>query len=129
MHSAVMDVVSNALAACHWKQYEDKEPPEVVIRVEPAADGENVGLEVRDNGCGMTEQVKARIFAPFFSTKDATGTGLGLALVSRIVSVHGGSISAESEPGQGSVFRILVPVHRPDENREDRDGEESASCR
>jgi PAS domain S-box-containing protein len=128
MHSAVMDVVSNALAACHWKQYEDEEPPEVVIRVEPAADGEKVGLEVRDNGCGMTEQVKARIFAPFFSTKDATGTGLGLALVSRIVSVHGGSISAESEPGRGSVFKILVPVHRPDKNREDRDGEAGVSC-
>lgn len=129
MCSAVMDVVSNALAACHWKRYGDGDVPEVVVRVEPDDDADKVRVEVRDNGCGMTDKVKARIFTPFFSTKEAAGTGLGLALVSRIVSVHGGSISAESEPGRGSVFKILVPVHRPDKNREDRDGQEGASCR
>jgi PAS domain S-box-containing protein len=132
IHSAVMDVVSNALAACEEKRYGNDETPEVVICLKAIEDGNAVKIVVRDNGCGMTEQVRARIFAPFFSAKEATGTGLGLALVSRIVSVHGGSVGAESEPGRGSVFHILVPVHRSDENdenKEDRDGEEGARGR
>jgi two-component system NtrC family sensor kinase len=70
-------------------------------------------IEVRDNGCGMTEEIKRNIFAPFFSTKKTLGTGLGLALTARIIKVHGGELSVESEPDQGTVFRIRLPIDGP----------------
>lgn len=68
-------------------------------------------LEVRDTGCGMTEEVKRKVFEPFFSTKEAgKGTGLGLTMVQRIVSAHGGTIDVASEPGEGTRFVIHLPV-------------------
>jgi PAS domain S-box-containing protein len=129
IHSAMMDVASNAVEACLCKEYEEGRAPEVVIRASAAEDGSRVVLEVQDNGCGMSDEVRSNIFVPFFSTKRKTGTGLGLALVSRIVNVHGGAIGVESELGRGSVFRVLLPVHTLDKGGEDGDGEESAGCR
>jgi PAS domain S-box-containing protein len=67
-----------------------------------------IRLEVCDTGCGITEEQKARIFDPFFSTKFA-GRGLGLAVVQGIVRAHGGGIHLTSKPGQGSTFQILLP--------------------
>ncbi len=71
-----------------------------------------VTLEVIDTGAGMTAEVKARVFEPFFTTKlPGEGTGIGLAAVLEIVEHAGGVISVESEPGQGTCFTIVLPVH------------------
>jgi CheY-like chemotaxis protein len=70
-----------------------------------------VRLSVVDDGPGMTPEVKAHLFEPFFTTKPrGEGTGLGLATVQGIVEQHGGWVTVESEPGQGSSFHLFLPV-------------------
>jgi signal transduction histidine kinase len=77
------------------------------VRVAPAPP-EGACLSVEDEGQGMTEQVQAQIFEPFFSTKEH-GTGLGLAVVRQIVESFGGRVEVRSEPGRGSRFSVWLP--------------------
>lgn len=72
-------------------------------------DQETVALEIADTGCGMSADVKARIFTPFFTTKPVgTGTGLGLSISHRIVTDAGGRIECESQVGKGTTFRVFL---------------------
>jgi two-component system, cell cycle sensor histidine kinase and response regulator CckA len=75
------------------------------------ASGEWALLEVRDTGCGMPPEVMARLFEPFFTTKDPSrGTGLGLSTVYGIVTRGKGHVFVDSTPGQGTRFRVLLPL-------------------
>jgi signal transduction histidine kinase len=66
-------------------------------------------IAVIDRGSGIEPKHLDAIFNPFFTTKPA-GVGLGLAIVAKIVDEHGGKIAVESEPGKGSIFRVLLPM-------------------
>lgn len=68
-------------------------------------------IEFEDNGMGMTDEIKARVFEPYFSTK-AEGTGLGLSIAKRIVNDHDGFIRVRSAPGEGTLFVIELPTTR-----------------
>jgi CheY-like chemotaxis protein len=83
-----------------------------------------VRMKVSDTGHGMTPEVLERIFNPYFTTKThGEGTGLGLAQVHGIVRSHGGTVTAESEPGKGSTFQVFLPVYYgEDESQEDAPG-------
>ncbi|MGE3268497.1 MAG: PAS domain S-box protein [Chloroflexota bacterium] len=72
--------------------------------------GDQVLIEVRDDGIGMTAETRDRLFEPFFSTKGEGGSGLGLAIVFGIVERHRGAITVESAPGQGTAFRMTFPA-------------------
>ncbi|MEW5847433.1 MAG: PAS domain S-box protein [Myxococcota bacterium] len=76
---------------------------------ETLAEGSYVFVEVQDTGCGMDAATRERIFDPFFSTK-FTGRGLGLAAVLGVARGHRGALRVESAPGQGSLFRLVLPA-------------------
>jgi signal transduction histidine kinase len=73
--------------------------------------GQYAFLEVEDTGPGIPEDIRSRIFDVFFTTKtEDKGTGLGLAMVRAIVQQHDGLLRMETDPGQGTCFRVLLPV-------------------
>ena len=89
-------------------------PKRGLIVVRSGDAGDEVWVEVEDDGCGIAPENLARIFDPFFTTKPVgRGTGLGLSLAYGIVKKHHGRIDVRSEPGRGSCFRVTLPVRRP----------------
>ncbi|HEV8584756.1 MAG TPA: ATP-binding protein [Methylomirabilota bacterium] len=102
LQQVVLNLLTNAL---------DATPPGGTIRVATRAHPGEVELEVADTGCGIPAPELKRIFDPFVTTKDPErGTGLGLFICAQIVHDHGGRIDVTSEEGQGSAFRVLLPV-------------------
>ena len=97
---AVLNLIRNGLEAM---------PGGGVITVSTRRDGDQILLQVKDTGTGMTEQQVQQIFKPFLSTK-AKGTGLGLTLVQQIVTEHGGHVECSSAVGKGSTFTIFLPL-------------------
>jgi signal transduction histidine kinase len=86
------------------------------ITIESGHDDTHVWFDVADDGCGMNPQTLSKIFDPFFTTKSqGQGTGLGLSVSFGIVQRHGGNITAHSEEGVGSRFRVTLPIRQSQE--------------
>ena len=111
---AVLNVMNNASYAV-WKKYQSKGEsyrPEISVAVR--TEGDNLLISISDNGEGMTEEVKQRLFENFFTTKPiGQGTGLGLGIARDIVeNKHGGKVSFESTEGEGTVFTFTIPIRK-----------------
>ncbi len=104
--SALLNILENAIDAC-VEDRSDTLSHRVVFRVDETED--HVVFEVQDNGIGMDRQTRENLFTLFFSSKGNRGTGLGLFVANQIIEQHGGTIEVESEPGQGSCFKVKLP--------------------
>jgi signal transduction histidine kinase/CheY-like chemotaxis protein len=84
-------------------------PPEAALRNRPR-NGALLEVAVADTGSGIPPEVLGRLFEPYFTTKGASGTGLGLIQVDEAVRAHGGALAVESRPGAGTTFRVWLPL-------------------
>jgi ligand-binding sensor domain-containing protein/signal transduction histidine kinase len=108
-----LNLLSNAFQAVHERAMSAEGGTfKPAVHLSTSVSEAGVEIRVRDNGTGMPEEVRRRIFEPFFTTKAAgEGTGLGLSLSHDIVvQGHGGVIEVTSQPGEGTEFRIVLPV-------------------
>jgi two-component system sensor histidine kinase FlrB len=100
LSGAVLNLLDNALQVT---------PPGGKVRLEVQADGREALIRVSDTGPGMEPEVQARVFEPFFTTRQE-GTGLGLAIVRGVAQAHGGRVEVQSQPGEGSAFEMRLPL-------------------
>lgn len=108
MKQVVLNLITNAL---------DSMDDGGTVRVSLTSTTQQVALVVRDDGCGMSEEVLQHLFEPFYTRRrDGQGTGLGLSITYRIIEEHGGRIEPFSEgPGKGSTFTITLPLKAHDQ--------------
>jgi two-component system sensor histidine kinase/response regulator len=114
MRQVVTNIISNAV------KFTEKGSIEISAR----RAAENVVVTVKDTGPGISEDQLPKLFSEFVQLgslkQRARGTGLGLAICKRLVEAHGGHVTAESKPGSGSTFRILLPASGPEDTRQMR---------
>jgi signal transduction histidine kinase len=110
----VLNLITNAL---------DSIDPGQKVQVHVLDETDQVRVVVRDEGCGMTDEIRQHLFEPFFTRRrDGQGTGLGLSISYRIVSDHGGQIDAHSEgAGAGSEFSFTLPCGKASRNYDKRE--------
>jgi signal transduction histidine kinase len=108
----LLNLLANGLYAVRERQQRGEAGYQPQVSVKTERLDSKIEIRVRDNGMGMSEKVKARIFQPFFTTKPAGGgTGLGLSLSYDIVTKgHGGTLTVHSQEGQGTEFLITLPA-------------------
>jgi signal transduction histidine kinase len=109
-----LNLISNGMYAANKHKADADDPQSAtnpVISIETREHGNDVQIEVRDNGTGIPADIREKIFTPFFTTKPAgEGTGLGLSLsYDIVVKQHGGTMSVDSEPGKFTAFTVTLP--------------------
>ena len=107
-----VNVMNNAFYAVHARALTSGDSYLPTVEVRTRRDGDRIEIRVRDNGTGISEAVRGKIFEPFFTTKPTgEGTGLGLSISYDIVTQgHDGTLTVESEEGQGTTFVITLPT-------------------
>jgi signal transduction histidine kinase len=105
INQVFMNIITNAIDVLPEKNPE--------IKISAVVENANLVIRIKDNGCGMSEEVRARIFEPFYTTKEVgKGTGLGLHIVFKEVEKHNGTITVNSSIGSGTEFVIAMPVEQ-----------------
>ncbi len=108
LNQVFMNILNNAVQAMP----DEKKDGEITIYTEEAA--EEVFVRIKDNGIGIPDEIKNRIWEPFFTTKEVgVGTGLGMSITYGIIEKHGGKIDLSSEVGKGTEFVITLPKKIP----------------
>jgi C4-dicarboxylate-specific signal transduction histidine kinase len=108
LKQVIIGIILNAMDSM-----EESEHPqlEITTGIERAEEQECLFIRFKDNGCGIPPEMMDRLFEPFFTTKDGgKGVGLGLSICWGIVRSQGGTIDVDSTPGEGSVFKIQLPL-------------------
>jgi signal transduction histidine kinase len=82
----------------------------VGLKIVPSDDGKSAEVTIEDTGVGITPDILPHIFNRFYKSRDSSGTGLGLPIARHLVEAHGGTITAESQPGKGTTIRITLPI-------------------
>lgn len=109
MVEALTNLMLNAIEAMHQ---------DGKITWETESRGDSVIISIKDNGRGMTEEVKSRLFDPFFTTKETRNAGLGLSVVYGVISRHKGKVEVDSKEGAGATFTIRLPESKEHETAE-----------
>ncbi len=109
LERALWNVATNACQAM---------PGGGVLSIRSARENGDAVIEIEDRGCGIPEEIRHRVFEPFFSYGKSDGIGLGMATARKIVEEHGGEIEIESSPGRGTLVRFLLPPEGPREPAE-----------
>jgi PAS domain S-box-containing protein len=117
VHRCLMNMVSNAIDACIFDHEADKEHQVTVVTAKEGE--ETIRFDIMDNGCGMPDEVKEKLFSSFFSTKGVKGTGLGLLVTAKLVEEHKGTIDVASEEGKGTTFTLRFPIRLPSSDEGD----------
>jgi two-component system, NtrC family, sensor kinase len=113
MQQVLINLIMNGAEAA-----QSKTEGKVIVRTDVTAKGDEVVLDVSDNGDGIPPENIPKLFTPFFTTKgEGKGVGLGLAVVYGIVQAHNGDIEVKSKVGIGTTFRVTLPIE-PQENVE-----------
>src|SRR5437899_2026880 len=109
LHQVLVNLIANAHHA--MRKQPKPAPRRIRLASQPDREHQRVRLTAPDTGPGIAPEIREKIFEPFFTTKPAgEGTGLGLSLCRGIIEEHGGTISIQSEPGQGATFVIELPL-------------------
>jgi two-component system NtrC family sensor kinase len=107
----LLNLFNNAFYAVAEKQRTVADDYQPTVSISTKKNSHTIELTVSDNGNGIPEKIKDKIFNPFFTTKPTgQGTGLGLSLSYDIIKAHGGEIKVETKEGEGSTFIIKLPV-------------------
>ena len=111
LNQVFMNIITNAIQAIKAKPV--KEDEETIIIKTRDIENNQIEISIKDSGIGMSDEVKHHIFEPFFTTKEiGEGTGLGMAIVFKIIQKHSGKINMISTPNEGAEFIITLPHHQ-----------------
>jgi two-component system NtrC family sensor kinase len=109
LNQVFLNIISNAVYAIHQKFGEEEGG---ILTIQTRINHRQVIISISDNGTGMSEETKRKIFDPFYTTKDVgQGTGLGMSIAFNTLQKHDGSIQVETKLGEGTTFNIIIPIN------------------
>lgn len=114
LQSALVNLAENAVEACKYDKAKNKNH-QVEFKLWED-ERKMVCFSIKDNGMGMDQETREKMFTLFFTSKGSQGTGLGLFIANHVIQQHGGNITVESTPGEGTIFQVCLPRKKPEES-------------